>query len=246
MQNSLNFSSYLCAVSLPAIYQAFSNAGTLIPDEGNMHYLLNVLRLRSGDACLVTNGEGLFARASLVLQGKRDAVLQLEEPQTDTRNPSPLHLGIAFTKNPARMEWLLEKVTEIGIGQVTPLITARGEKVHIKPERWRKILVSAMLQSKQYHLPRLHEPARLEEVLQGPEEVRAIAWCDEQSERCSLGHVMRSGKETLILIGPEGDFTPEEVHLCLQHGAVPVSLGPNRLPTETAGLYATVVFNNHV
>ena len=231
-------------MSLPAIYQSFSIAGKLIPDEGNLHYLLHVLRLRSGDACIVTNGEGLFAKATLVLQGKREAVLQVEEPHTDTRNPSPLHLGIAFTKNPARMEWLLEKVTEIGIGQITPLITARGEKVHIKPERWRKILVSAMLQSKQYHLPRLHEPARLEDVLQGEDAIRAIAWCEEQSERRSLNEVLHSGKKTLILIGPEGDFTPEEVHLSLQHGAVPVTLGANRLRTETAGLYATVLFNS--
>lgn len=241
---SLKFAPYLYAVNLPSIYQSFSSAGALFPDEGNLHYLLHVLRLRSGDACTVTNGEGLYARATMVLRGKKEAVLQVEEPQADTRKPSPLHLGIAFTKNPARMEWLLEKVTELGIGQITPLITARGEKLAVKSDRWRKILVSAMLQSKQFHLPQLNEPAKPEAVLQGGEESRAIAYCDEQSERRCLRDVVQSGKKTLILIGPEGDFTPEEVHLCRQHGAVPVSLGPNRLRTETAGLYATVVFNS--
>ena len=143
------------------------------------------------------------------------------------------------TQNPK----LLEKATEIGIGQITPLLTKRGEKIHLKTERFRKILVSAMLQSQQTYLPVLHEPQSLEEVLIGKEEQRFVAWCSEDGERQALSTVMKPGKKTLILIGPEGDFTPEEVHLCLQHGALPVTLGPNRLRTETAGLYATVVYN---
>lgn len=230
-------------MSLPYFYEPFADAGSLSPSDDNLHYMLHVLRMKTGDACWITNGQGVKVRCTLTVTGKRSGYLSSGEVVEDDAAASGLHLAIAFTKNPSRIEWLLEKATEIGIGSITPLMTQRSEKLHWKKERFEKILVSAMLQSQQTRLPLLHEARPLQDVLQGDETLRCIAWCDAHTDKQDLGVVLKKNTKTLILIGPEGDFTADEVHLCLQHACVPVSLGPHRLRTETAGLYATVVYN---
>jgi 16S rRNA (uracil1498-N3)-methyltransferase len=224
-------------------YEVFDSPDHLVLSDATLHHMLHVLRMKSGEEVLVLNGRGL--RCSIRLdridkKGVAFTLLQSEEV-IDTR--PALHLGIAFTKNPARMEWLLEKATEIGIHTIIPLHTQRSEKTHNKRERFEKILVSAFLQSKQDFLPQLEEPCRLNDVLATAPEQRFIAWCDDDSPRHALTEVLKKHQNTLILIGPEGDFTPDEVHLCTQQGCLPVHLGPSRLRTETAGLYACVVFN---
>jgi len=230
-------------MSLPYFYEPFTDAGSLSLNDDNLHYMLQVLRMRSGDACWITHGKGVKVRCTLTVTGKRSGYLTPGEVVEDRSEISGLHLAIAFTKNPSRIEWLLEKATEIGVGCITPLQTQRSEKLHWKKERFEKILVSAMLQSQQTRLPVLQEAQTLQDVLQGDETLRCIAWCDAHSEKRNLAQVLKKNTKTLLLIGPEGDFAADEVHLCLQHACMPVSLGPHRLRTETAGLYATVVYN---
>jgi 16S rRNA (uracil1498-N3)-methyltransferase len=154
-------------------------------------------------------------------------------------------LGIAFTKNNSRNEWLLEKAMEMGIEQIYPIITDRTEKDKLKMERLQGILISAMLQSQQCYLPQLHDSIKLKALLQQSTTTaqRFIAHCIDTEERKSYITHLQPGKDTLMLIGPEGDFTPAEINLCLEAGLEPVSLGQNRLRTETAGLYACTIFN---
>jgi 16S rRNA (uracil1498-N3)-methyltransferase len=154
-----------------------------------------------------------------------------------------LHIAISFTKNPARIEWFLEKATEIGINRITPLVTKRSEKIHFKKDRFEKILVSAMLQSKQTFLPQLSEASPLETILEAKDTLKCIAHCEDDMDRIHLNQFIKPQKNTLILIGPEGDFTKEEIHLCLSKECRAVSLGDHRLRTETAGLFACVIFN---
>lgn len=224
-------------------YEEFEDASDLQLSESTLHHMLHVLRMKAGEEALILNGRGMRCLIRLDRIDKKGVAFTLlqSEEVIDTR--PALHLGIAFTKNPARMEWLLEKATEIGIHTIIPLHVQRSEKTHHKRERFEKILVSAFLQSKQDFLPRLLEPASLSDVLANAPEQRFVAWCDDDSPRHALPEVLKKHQNTLILIGPEGDFTPNEVHLCTQHECVPVSLGASRLRTETAGLYACVVFN---
>lgn len=233
-------------MSLAYFYNAFHHETDIVLDDATLHYMYHVLRMKAGEECWVTNGRGVKCRVKIQELNKRHAQLEILETIKDSREASPLHLAIAFTKNPARIEWLLEKATEIGVGQITPLITHRSEKVHWKKERYEKILVSAMLQSQQTYLPLVHEPTSLQHVVGVDAEARFIAWCDAHEEKKPLSSCLKKNKKTIILIGPEGDFTQEEVDLCRSNGYLPVSLGPTRLRTETAGLYAVVAFNASV
>lgn len=230
-------------MSLAYFFNAFNDASDIQLDDSTIHYMYNVLRMKSGEQCWITNGKGLKCRVGISEINKRYAHLDVLEAISDTRELSSLHLAIAFTKNPSRIEWLLEKATEIGIGQITPLITHRSEKLHWKKERYDKILVSAMLQSQQTYLPLLHEATPIQTLVEQEADEKYIAWCDEHDEKKPLASCLKKNKKTIILIGPEGDFTQEEVDLCRTHGYRPVSLGPTRLRTETAGLYAVVAYN---
>lgn len=233
-------------MSLPFFYHAFSSDLAIDLDVDTIHYMYHVLRMRSGEECWITNGKGVKCKARIASLSKRECSLTVLEKVEDTSNQSSLHLAIAFTKNPSRIEWLLEKATEIGIGQITPLITHRSEKLHWKKERFEKIIVSAMLQSQQSFLPILNEATSLHDIVHQDYPVKVIAWCDDHEEKIHLSSLMQNDKKTIILIGPEGDFTKEEVDLCFAQGFQPVSLGPHRLRTETAGLYAVVAYNASV
>lgn len=232
----------------PLFYEKFTDTNLITLSEPSMHHALHVLRMKTGDPLIVTNGQGMMAECILEQQSKRECSVQVVRLITSDIEPrtSNLHIAIAFTKNPARIEWFLEKATEIGVQTITPLITKRSEKIYFKRERFEKILVSAMLQSQQCYLPTLNEASSLENVLKGPEEVKLIAHCEDDSERIHLSECIRAKKNTLILIGPEGDFTNEEINLCLGQKFKPVLLGNHRLRTETAGLFACVVFNSQI
>ncbi len=231
-------------MSLPYFFEPFDSPNIVELSEANMHYMMHVLRMKVGEQCWITNGKGVRCLATITSASKRSCTIDIVDSMKESSSSSCLHLAIAFTKNPARIEWLLEKATEIGIETITPLITHRSEKLHWKKERYEKILVAAMLQSQQTYLPTLHEATTIEQVLHGDEEIKCIAWCEELTDKNHLTLALQKHKKTLILIGPEGDFTADEVHLCIQQGCKPVSLGSNRLRTETAGLYACVVYNS--
>jgi len=232
-------------MELPVFY-----AGTLSPgeatytmDEATSKYCIQVLRREKGQPVLLTNGRGQQFTATIMDDNRKKCVVQITG-HTSIPAPAPaLRIAVAFTKNASRIEWFLEKATEIGVQSIIPLLTRRTEKEKFRKERLENILVAAMLQSQQCWLPELAAPATFEALVQhnnAPQQF--IAHCLPE-QKAPLQQVMQPGKDTLILIGPEGDFTPEEISLALDRGFKPVSLGNTRLRTETAGVVACALMN---
>jgi len=230
-------------MNIPFFYEVYTDAHHLTLSDANMHYLLNVLRMQTNELIYITNGNGQKALVKLVNVSKRHCDLQILETQMEEIRKPSLHLTIAFTKNNARMEWLLEKITELGIASITPLITQRSEKSFFKKDRFEKILIAAMLQSQQTYLPILHPETKLASLFPSKAAQNYIAYCGNEFEKFPLLTLMKKEEDTLFLIGPEGDFTADEVHLCKQHHCDVIQLGSNRLRTETAGLYVCTLFN---
>jgi 16S rRNA (uracil1498-N3)-methyltransferase len=149
-----------------------------------------------------------------------------------------LHIGIAPTKSMDRFEWFLEKAVEIGIDEITPVFCAHSERIKMKTDRLQKILISAMKQSLKAYLPKLNEPSDLKSLLlKDLKGQKFIAYC-ESGEEDELQRVYRRGEDAVILIGPEGDFSSEEVSIAEKKEFIPISLGKSRLRTETAGIVA--------
>lgn len=214
-------------------------------EEDTAKHIVQVLRMENGEQLRLTDGAGVLATAAIANAQKKKCSVVLNEVQKFEPANTSLHLCVAFTKNASRNEWLLEKATELGVTTIVPLIAARSERERFRPDRWQNILISAMLQSQQYYLPELSEPATLPAVLKRFEQTaqKFIAHCISEEERTSIAGSMQPGKETLIFIGPEGDFTPEEVALCIAQGCQPIVMGANRLRTETAAMAACAYFN---
>jgi 16S rRNA (uracil1498-N3)-methyltransferase len=224
--------------------QLTDKAGDITLPEDTARHIAQVLRMQAGEEILLTNGNGTLAAATLASVEKKRVGARIVNIDRVSAPKQQLHLAVAFTKNTSRNEWLLEKATELGVNRITPLITARGYRERIKPERWNAILVSAMLQSKQSWLPKLDPPMALVDAIAIKGEQMLIAHCmeDQETPRTPIMAAMTGGINTLILIGPEGDFTPAEVTLATAAGAIPVSIGGNRLRTETAALTAIINF----
>lgn len=214
-----------------------------LPEEEAAH-ALRVLRLQPGDEVRLTDGTGNFYRARIsVAAHKRCLVDVLQvEPQAPLWS-GHLHIALAPTKNMDRTEWFAEKATEIGLDELTFLNCRYSERRLIKTERIRKILVSAIKQSLKARLPRLNEMTDFKDFVTRPfEGQKFIAHCHE-GDKPLLKDTVRRGEDALVLIGPEGDFSDEEVQLALQAGFTPISLGRSRLRTETAALVACHILN---
>lgn len=214
-----------------------------LSEEESIH-CVRVLRKAAGDAVEVTDGRGTLAQCRIVEAHPKHCLLQVEaRTEAYGRRPYGLHLAVAPTKNAARMEWLLEKAVEMGVESFTPLVCAHSERTALKQERMAKIAVSAMKQSLKAYLPALHAPTTVEELIAQPfAGQRFIAYC-VGAHRTPLREAYTAGSDALILIGPEGDFSADEVAMALAAGFVPVTLGASRLRTETAALAALAFFN---
>ncbi|OJW81930.1 MAG: hypothetical protein BGO69_15545 [Bacteroidetes bacterium 46-16] len=219
-------------------------------DEDTARHVVQVLRMTAGAQLQLTDGKGHLATASIVSAGKKKCMVRLEVVDTYEAPATALHLCVAFTKNTSRNEWLLEKATELGVCSITPLLAARSERERIRYERWHNILVAALIQSQQYYLPVLHEAMAPAEAIMMHKGIaqKLVAHCIAGRERKPLGEMLKPAKDTVILIGPEGDFTEEEVNLCISAQYAAVSMGMQRLRTETAAMAACAYFNliNHV
>ena len=230
---------------IPLFYQDTKlTAGALISlSEDTARHIVQVLRMAPGALLHVTDGKGTEAEAIIDTAGKKTCTIRITGI-TNHRQPAPaLHLAIAFTRNSSRNEWLLEKATELGVRRITPLITARSVRERIRADRWRGILVSAMIQSQQFFLPLLDEPAALADILQETTaEQKLIAHCMTGGKE-PMPKMLYPGKDALVLIGPEGDFTEDEVTLATAAGCKSISLGATRLRTETAAMAACAVFH---
>ena len=210
--------------------------------EDTAKHIGQVLRMQAGEAIQLTDGKGMLGHCRLSKAEKRRVEVMVEKLEELPQAEPALQLAIAFTKNAARNEWLLEKSTELGIRRITPLITERSVKERIRPERWNAILTSAMLQSKQCWLPQLDHPTSLAEILSTKDTSIFIAHCMEGSPRTPVFEALKKGQNVVMMIGPEGDFSPAELTLAIAAGALPVSFGTNRLRTETAALAAITHF----
>nr|WP_321356467.1 16S rRNA (uracil(1498)-N(3))-methyltransferase [uncultured Draconibacterium sp.] len=216
----------------------------VILDETESKHAVRVLRLKEDDEIELVDGKGGFFKARITDANPKKCKLSIIDSQTEFgKKDFHLHIAIAPTKNIDRTEWFLEKCTEIGIDEVTPLLSEHSERKVIKPERLEKILVSAMKQSVKAYLPKLNELTKFSDLLsQATEAKKFIAHCNE-GEKPHLKNVVKPGDNVLILIGPEGDFSPEEVDLALENGFEAISLGNARLRTETAGVVACHIVN---
>lgn len=215
----------------------------LDPEESA--HCVRVLRHRAGDEISVIDGRGTLYRCALELADAKGAEARILE-RTPGFGSHPYHLTMAVcpTKNIDRYEWFVEKATEVGVDVVLPVIGERSERKVFKPERCRKIALSAMKQSLKASLPAIEDPLPLKDFITRAEGLKMICCCFEgETPRRSVSQVLEGAPEGCrisILIGPEGDFSPEEVHLAVEHGFVPVHLGPSRLRTETAALTAVM------
>lgn len=212
-------------------------------DANTSRHLVQVLRMEAGGIIELTNGKGLSALASIEEADKRHCRVKVTSFTSHEMPDVSLTIAVSFTKNRSRNEWMLEKLTEIGVTQIIPLVTQRTEKEKFNFERMEAILVAAMLQSRQYFLPGISEPVALQKTAPEKDAQQFVAHCEEDTAKQYLGEVCERGKDTWIFIGPEGDFTPEEIRYLTARGACPVSLGNRRLRTETAAIYATALFN---
>lgn len=214
-----------------------------LPEEEAMH-AVKVLRLQPGDEITLTDGKGCFYRAEISTDSpKRCLVNVLETLPQPPLWRGHLHIAMAPTKNMDRTEWFAEKATEIGFDELTFLNCRYSERKVIKTERIHKILVSAIKQSLKARLPRLNEMTEFNRFVRQPfSGQKFIAHCHE-GEKALLKECLQRGEDALVLIGPEGDFSEEEVREAFAQGFRPISLGPSRLRTETAALVACHLMN---
>ena len=215
----------------------------LLSEEESKH-ANRVLRLTVDEEVLLIDGKGgeYLARIS-AMAGKRMMVNVIQKTFETARSVHRLHLAIAPTKNIDRLEWFLEKATEIGVDEITPLLCRYSERKVIKEDRLERVIVAAMKQSIKSFKPILHPLITFQDfVKQAAEEGRYIAHCYDE-EKLSLKDVANTNKSTVVMIGPEGDFSLEEVALALENGFFGVTLGKERLRTETAGLVACHTVN---
>lgn len=214
-----------------------------LPEEEAQH-CTRVLRLNIGDEITLTDGKGNFYQAEITAAtNKRCQVAIKETRYQEPLWPCHLHIAMAPTKNMDRNEWFAEKATEIGFDELTFLNCRFSERKVIKTERISKILVSSIKQSLKARLPKLNEMTDFHTFIQQDfEGQKFIAHCYE-GEKKQLKEALTPGEDALVLIGPEGDFSEEEVQKAIEHGFVPISLGKSRLRTETAALVACHTLN---
>jgi 16S rRNA (uracil1498-N3)-methyltransferase len=209
-------------------------------------HIVKVLRKKNNDLLHVTNGYGEIYTCKITLAHDKNCVVSIINKQKQDLPSYHLHVAIAPTKMNDRYEWFLEKATEIGINEITPIICDHSERKVVKLERLSKILESAMKQSLNAYLPILNKPIAFNEfVSQNSSSVKYIAHC-EDSDKISLKQALKPETNILILIGPEGDFSQKEIDLAASKKFQAVSLGKTRLRTETAGVIAchSVAFVN--
>lgn len=229
-------------MALPFFYLSQTETGDVVQlDEDTSRHVVSVLRMEMGEDLHLTDGKGWLFTAAIADAHKKKCTVTIRERQFIDRKVIRVGIGISLLKNVSRLEWFLEKATELGVAEILPLICHRTEKQHFRFDRMQQILVSAMLQSQQVWLPLLREPQPFVQVVaHATYRQKWIAHCTDTDKR-SLRVEGPSDQDQLLLIGPEGDFTPQEIELALSHGFEPVALGETRLRSETAGITGAVL-----
>ena len=222
------------------------NASSFIFDKEESRHIVKVLRKTEGSTIHISNGAGYLFTSEIVFASEKKCEVKIVKEEFHVPSPYSLHLAVAPTKLNDRYEWFLEKATEIGISEITPIICEHSERINFKADRFEKIVQSAMKQSLQYYMPKLNEPVAFNTFVAEQREGQLfIAHCEETKKHL-LKNALEPKKEVTILIGPEGDFSTKEITIALEKNYVPVSLGNTRLRTETAAIVAahSVAFIN--
>ena len=230
-------------MALPFFYKEDldSLAAAVLLDEDTSKHIVQVLRMQNKAQLQLTNGRGDLFTAEITDSNRKKCVVRILKIDHLKRSTNNTTLAISLIKNNHRFEWFLEKATEIGVFQIVPLVCERTEKTAFKFDRMKNILISAMLQSQQSWLPILLEPIKFAGFVNqvGPIN-KYIAHCENSEAKIQL-HTCQPFTDSVILIGPEGDFTIDEISIALQNNFIPVALGNTRLRTETAGVVAATL-----
>lgn len=215
---------------------------TLDKEESN--HLIRVLRMKTNDEVHFTDGKGFFYECKIADANPRKCVVSIEKKyEGNSHRNFFLQIGIAPTKNNTRFEWFLEKSTEIGIDTITPIICAHSERKEVKIDRLNRVITAAIKQSIKAFHPKLEGQQTFNSFVKQPfDGQKFIAYVAIENE-LSLSKAYLPGNNALVLIGPEGDFSPEEIELAKKNGFIPINLGSSRLRTETAGVVACHTIN---
>lgn len=230
---------------IPLFYEeniSGQNGMVMLSGESS-HHIHQVLRLKTGDEIAITNGKGILMQGVLTIVDRKKSIFKITNEEMVPPPEKKITICFSIIKNTNRFEWFLEKAVEIGVSEIVPVISQRTEKKSVRMDRMKQIMVAALIQSKQSWLPVFHEPVLFSQVmLMDGFEHKFIAHCVE-TEKSHLKDFAQSGK-VQMLIGPEGDFTNDEIDAALNIGFIPVSLGKNRLRSETAAIVALTLLNN--
>ena len=220
------------------------SGNTYVFSKEESGHCIRVLRKKLGDNILLVDGKGNLYTTELINDNPKACEVQVNSIQKEFgKTDAYIHLAVAPTKNNDRYEWFLEKATELGIHEITPIICDRSERKVIKTERMNKILVSAMKQSLKGYLPKLNEAIKFEDFIKKNTQGDSfIAHC-EKTEKISLKDCIKKSQNTLVMIGPEGDFTTKDIQLAEANGIQSVELGEARLRTETAAIVSCHLLN---
>lgn len=237
-------------MSIPFFYKVdiTPNSTAVVLDEDTSKHIVQVLRMQNGEELLLTDGKGYVFTCQITDNNRKKCLVTVLKTINYPPKTINCTIAISLLKNNTRFEWFLEKATEIGVTEIIPLICERTEKTAFKFDRMKSILKSAMLQSQQCWLPVLHEPKKFATLVnQSNHKQQFIAHCEEENNKVSLtSKLLNLTTSNLILIGPEGDFTQQEIQLAVNNAYKPVSLGATRLRTETAGIVAAVLLTNNI
>jgi 16S rRNA (uracil1498-N3)-methyltransferase len=211
-------------------------------DKEESKHIVKVLRKQENDILFVTNGLGYLFKTKIKLASDSKCTIEVESFEFQEASKFQIHLAVAPTKMNERFEWFLEKATEIGCHEITPIICDHSERKIIKIDRFQKIIESAMKQSLHYYIPKLNEPMTYKNFISKSfEGQKFIAHCEETSKK-TLQSMIKTNDNYTILIGPEGDFSTNEIQLAVANHFQPISLGNTRLRTETAAIVACHTF----
>ena len=215
----------------------------LIIEREESRHIVRVLRKKVGDTIYVTNGKGILFTTKIDVINKNNTELKIINSKKESKSKFHINIAVAPTKNNDRIEWFIEKSTEIGINTISTVLCEKSERKKIKIDRLEKITISAMKQSLQLHKPIIEELVSFEEFIKNcKSDNKFIAHCKE-NEKLFLNNCKIKAKTITVLIGPEGGFSDNEIDLAEKHGFISVSLGNNRLRTETAAIAATQILS---
>jgi len=234
-------------MALPFFYiEYFDDSQQLVTlNEETSKHVVQVLRMQVGEQLNLTDGKGSLLTAAISDAHKKHCVVQVKAVSYQPQAARKTTIAVSLVKNASRFEWFLEKATEIGVAEIIPLLCERTERQHFRYDRMKGILVSAMLQSQQKWLPVLHEPMKFENALRMTPSsdglLKMIAHCEETERNSFSNFQIDQFSNCIILIGPEGDFTNEEINLAIAAEYKPIMLGETRLRTETAAVVAATL-----